>query len=165
MLKLGIDPEKLFRATFIRQYGLCCCNIALVSFRIFCKKIGTLARIFGANGLPPPPGKKFPVRLCLYQLVHAARDCFCNLYIVGKILTGAQILINVYCRVFFPRILIAAGHQPAADHILDPFEIFGSMVPWFDRHPWLQRCAVSGLLSCRACLSLRSNPPFCFALM
>ena len=30
--------------------------------------------------------------------------------------------------------IIAAGHQPAADHILDPFEIFGSMVPWFDGH-------------------------------
>ena len=29
---------------------------------------------------------------------------------------------------------------------------------------WLQRYAVSGLLSCRACFSLRSNPPFCFAL-
>ena len=28
--------------------------------------------------------------------------------------------------------VFAAGHQPAADHILDPFEIFGSMVPWFD---------------------------------
>ena len=40
----------------------------------------------------------------------------------------------------------------------------GSTVPWFDRHLWLQRCAVSGLLSCRACFSLRSNPPFCFAL-
>ena len=30
------------------------------------------------------------------------------------------------------RYLIAAGHQLAADHILDPFEIFGSMVRWFD---------------------------------
>ena len=30
--------------------------------------------------------------------------------------------------------VIAAGSQPAADHILDPFEIFGSMVPWFDGH-------------------------------
>ena len=62
-------------------------------------------------------------------------------------------------------LIFAAGHQPAADHILDPFEIFGSMVPWFDRHLWLQRCAVSDLLSCCACFSLRSNPPFCFALM
>ena len=39
------------------------------------------------------------------------------------------------------------------------------LVPWFDGHLWLQRGAVSGLLSCRACFSLRSNPPFCFALM
>ena len=39
-------------------------------------------------------------------------------------------------------LIFAAGHQPAADHILDPFEIFGSMVgwfhgsmvPWFDGH-------------------------------
>ena len=66
---------------------------------------------------------------------------------------------------------IAAGHQPAADHILERFEIFRSMVPWFDGsiNLWLQRCAVSGffkqVLSCRACFSLRSNPPFCFALM
>ena len=30
-------------------------------------------------------------------------------------------------------IIIAAGHQPAADHILDPFEIFGWMA-WFDGH-------------------------------
>ena len=29
--------------------------------------------------------------------------------------------------------LIAAGHQPAADHILERFEIFGSMVPWFNQ--------------------------------
>ena len=28
-------------------------------------------------------------------------------------------------------LLIAARHQPAADHILDPLEIFGSMVRWF----------------------------------
>ena len=45
----------------------------------------------------------------------------------------------------------------------------GSMVSWFDRHLWLQRCSVSGLLkqvlSYRACFSLGSDPPFCFALM
>ena len=28
--------------------------------------------------------------------------------------------------------VFTAGHQPAADHILDPFESLGSMVPWFD---------------------------------
>ena len=36
-------------------------------------------------------------------------------------------LHKVYCSV------IAAGHQPAADHILERFEIFGSMVPWFNQ--------------------------------
>ena len=32
----------------------------------------------------------------------------------------------------------AAGDQPAADHILDPFEIFGSMAGWLDGSmvPW-----------------------------
>ena len=66
MLKPGIDPEKLYRATFIRQYGLCWCNMALVSFRLFCKNLGHL-REFGQMVYPPPPpppGKKFPVRLC-----------------------------------------------------------------------------------------------------
>ena len=29
-------------------------------------------------------------------------------------------------------LIIAAGHQPAADHILERFEIFGSMVQWFN---------------------------------
>ena len=60
MLKLGIDPEKLFRATFIRQYGLCCCNIALVSFRIFCKKLGHLREFLGQMVYRPPLAKNFP---------------------------------------------------------------------------------------------------------
>ena len=46
MLKLGIDPEKLYRATFIRQYGLCCCNMVL-AFRLFCKNLGHLQEFFG----------------------------------------------------------------------------------------------------------------------
>ena len=58
MLKLGIYPEKLYGATFIRQYGLCCCNMALVSFRLFCKNLGHSREWFTA-----PRGKKFPVRL------------------------------------------------------------------------------------------------------
>ena len=28
-------------------------------------------------------------------------------------------------------VIFAAGHQPAAHHILERFEIFGSMVGWF----------------------------------
>ena len=54
MLKLGIDPEKLYRATFIRQYGLCCCNMALVSFRLFCKNLGHLREFFGQMVYRPP---------------------------------------------------------------------------------------------------------------
>ena len=46
--------------------------------------------------------------------------------------------------------LVAAGHQPAADHILERFEIFRSMVSGL----------LKQVLSCRAC-----NPPFCLALM
>ena len=55
MLKLGIDPEKLYQATFICQYGLCCCNMALVPFQLFHKILGDLRDFLGAKGLPPPP--------------------------------------------------------------------------------------------------------------
>ena len=55
MLKPGIDPEKLYRATFIRQYGLCCCNMALVSFRLFCKSLGHLREFFGQMVYRPHP--------------------------------------------------------------------------------------------------------------
>ena len=34
--------------------------------------------------------------------------------------------------------MIAAVHQRAADHILERFEIFGSMVPWF--HGSISKC-------------------------
>ena len=37
--------------------------------------------------------------------------------------------VNVSPPCLMSSALFAAGHQPAADHILDPFEIFGSMVP------------------------------------
>ena len=47
----------------------------------------------------------------------------------------------------------SAGSRPHSWSIWD-FWFDGSMVPGFGRHLWLQRCAVSGLLSCRACLSL-----------
>ena len=58
----GIDSEKLYRATFICQYGLFCC-MALVSFRLFCKNLGNLQEFFGQMDYRPP-GKKLPVRLC-----------------------------------------------------------------------------------------------------
>ena len=49
-----------YRATFICQDGLCCCNMALISFRLFRKNLGQLERFFWANGLPPPLAKNFP---------------------------------------------------------------------------------------------------------
>ena len=60
MLKLGIDPEKLYQATFICQYGLCCCNTALVSFRLFRKNLGHLREFFGQMVYRPPLAKNFP---------------------------------------------------------------------------------------------------------
>ena len=78
MLKLGIDPEKLYRATFIRQYGLCCCNMALVSFQLFCKNLGHLREFFWANGLPPPLAKNFPYA---YVWLVIMTGCF-NIFVV-----------------------------------------------------------------------------------
>ena len=37
--------------------------------------------------------------------------------------------------------LIAAGHQPAADPILERFEIFSSMVPWFNQSVTAALCS------------------------
>ena len=54
MLRLGIDPEKLCRATFICQDGLCCCNMALISFRLFRKNLGNLRDVFGQMVYRPP---------------------------------------------------------------------------------------------------------------
>ena len=66
MLRIGIDPEKLYRATFICQDGPCCSNpMALISFRLFRKSLGNLRDVFGQVVYPPPPGKKCPARLCL----------------------------------------------------------------------------------------------------
>ena len=58
----GIDSEKLYRATFICQYGLFC-RMALVSFRLFCKNLGNLHEFFGQMEYRPP-WQKIPVRLC-----------------------------------------------------------------------------------------------------
>ena len=61
MLRLGIDPENLYRATFICQDGLCCCNMALISFRLFRKNLGNLGDFFGQMVYGPSPlAKNFP---------------------------------------------------------------------------------------------------------
>ena len=62
MLRLGIDPEKPYRA--ICQDGLCCCNMTLISFRLFRKNLGNF-EIFLRKWFTALPGKKFPVRPCL----------------------------------------------------------------------------------------------------
>ena len=54
MLRLGIDPEKLYRATFICQDGLCCRSMALISFRLFHKNLGNLRDFFGQMVYRPP---------------------------------------------------------------------------------------------------------------
>ena len=54
MLRLGIAPGKLYRATFICQDGLCCCNMALISFRLFHKNLGNLRDFFGQMVYRPP---------------------------------------------------------------------------------------------------------------
>ena len=54
----GTDSEKLYRATFLCQYGLFCC-MTLVSFWLFCKNLGNLQDFFGQMDYPPlPPWEK-----------------------------------------------------------------------------------------------------------
>ena len=50
-----------------------------------------------------------------------------NFFIICFTVTGIKKIIR-YAKDF----VIAAGHQPAAHQILERFEIFRSMVPWFD---------------------------------
>ena len=65
----GIDPEKLYRATFICQYGLCCC-IVWPSFLFDCfVKIWATCKSFLGKWFTAPPGKKLPLRLCSSPLV------------------------------------------------------------------------------------------------
>ena len=53
-LKNSLDSEKLYRATFICQDGLCCGNMALISFRLFRKNLGNLRDVFGLMVYRPP---------------------------------------------------------------------------------------------------------------
>ena len=58
LFMVTIDPEKLYQATFICQYGLCLLNrIALVSVRLFCKNLGNLQEFFGQMVYPPSLAK------------------------------------------------------------------------------------------------------------
>ena len=62
----GIDPEKLYRGTFICQYGLCCC-IVWPSFLFDCfVKIWATCMNFLGKWFTAPPGRKLPVRICFH---------------------------------------------------------------------------------------------------
>ena len=64
----GLNSEKLYRATFICQYGLFCC-MALVSLRLFCKHLGNLEEFFGQRDYrPPPPRQKIARTLMAVDL-------------------------------------------------------------------------------------------------
>ena len=75
MLRLGIDPENLYRATFICQDGLCCCNMALISFRLFRKNLGNLGDFFGQMVYRPPWQKisRTPMR-CIMNFSRRSRS-------------------------------------------------------------------------------------------
>ena len=76
----------MYRATFICQYGLCCCNVALVFFRLFRKNLSNLRDFFGQmvyRPPPPPPDETFPLRLWsrLFQGFHHSANYSICIYI------------------------------------------------------------------------------------
>ena len=68
MLRLGIDSEKLYRATFNARTAYVVAIWPSFLFDSFVKLWATceifLGKWFTAPLPPPPPGKKIPVRLC-----------------------------------------------------------------------------------------------------
>ena len=94
MLRLGIAPGKLYRATFICQDGLCCCNMALISFRLFRKNWAT-CEIFLGKWFTAPPGKKFPVRLCPYICSCLAYYVFFSLYALVNLSACTPVIPSV----------------------------------------------------------------------
>ena len=62
----GIDPEKLYRGTFICQDSLCCCIVwPSFLFDCFVNIWATCMNFLGKWFTPPPPSRKLPVRLCI----------------------------------------------------------------------------------------------------
>ena len=54
-LVLTLKTDCVKPSSYICQYGLCCCNMALLSFRLFRKHLGNLRDIFGQMVYSPPP--------------------------------------------------------------------------------------------------------------
>ena len=66
---LGIDPEKLYRGTFICQNGLSC-YIIWASFLFDCfVKICATCKNFLGKWFTASPGRKLPVRLCERRMI------------------------------------------------------------------------------------------------
>ena len=76
MLRLGIDPEKPYQATFICQDGLCCCNMTLISFRLFRKNLGNLRDFFGQMVYRPPLAKNFRYAYVFSRVTSVNADMF-----------------------------------------------------------------------------------------
>ena len=70
----GLNSEKLYRATFICQYGLFCC-MALVSFRLFCKNLGNLEEFFGQMDYRPPLAKNCPYAYAEWSHTYCLITC------------------------------------------------------------------------------------------
>ena len=64
------------------------------------------------------------------MLCYITHDMLC--YITHDMLCYITHVMLCYITHVMLCYVIAAGHQPAADHILERFEIFGSMVRWFN---------------------------------
>ena len=78
MLRLRIDPEKPYRAPFICQDGLCCCDMALISFRLFRKNLGNLRDFFGQMVYRPPWQKicRTPMPFCVQSSLAFVGNCW-----------------------------------------------------------------------------------------
>ena len=74
----GIDYEKLYGATFICQYGLCCCIVwPSLRFDCFLKIWATCKKFLGKWSTTP--GRKLPVRLCIKHFCRwnlSPKECF-----------------------------------------------------------------------------------------
>ena len=64
VLLAGIDPERLYQATFICQYDLCCCIIRPSFFSdCFVKNRATWKNFLAKWFTPPPPPQQNIVRI------------------------------------------------------------------------------------------------------
>ena len=68
-LKNRIEPPSYARTAYV------CCNMALISFRLFRKNLGNLRDFFGQM-VYRPPCKKFPVRLCGYYVTVKKKNSY-----------------------------------------------------------------------------------------